>query len=100
MKQFAAETLQKSIQIQQPGHKFYCKTHDKKKIKYFCHENNEFMCSVCIYEKDASKHSAFSCTESDITEHTDDLITKVKFIKDKAEKSIQELEQIQKKSMT
>ena len=68
---------------------FCCKYHPNKEIEFFCIKKKEFMCSLCIYEKEVNKDTAQICLEDDIIKHAEVVLDKLELMKDTLNQTIQ-----------
>ena len=50
--------------------RFYCKSHPDEIINYYCHESKEFLCHICVFDRDISKKTAIICQKHDLIEHS------------------------------
>ena len=72
---------QPSSLADKPKHKFSCKAHADKKIKYFCQDSQKFLCSNCAFEQGISNKNAVVCSKDEILAHADNLSEKLKLWK-------------------
>ena len=50
--------------------RYFCKEHPEENIDYYCKENKEFMCHICVFQKDITKKTAFVCNKTDLVQHS------------------------------
>lgn len=74
--------------------RFFCKNHPDEIINYYCKESKEFLCHICMFNREITKQTSFLCQKAHIIDHSNQLISKLDVLRKALEKSAADLKEI------